>query len=94
MMPAGDLRDVRLSSKRAQIIIVTKCKSNINDEERHEIATELKILPDQHLFFSEILYSVPYHIFNKSQYFKIQITMGSHHQSSVTADFSIARPQP
>lgn len=29
MMPAGDLRDVRLSSKRAQIIIVTKCKTGL-----------------------------------------------------------------
>ena len=68
MMPAGDLRDVRLSSKRAQIIIVTKCKTDINVEEKNAIEKELKLMPHQTLFFSDILYTTPYHIFNKSQY--------------------------
>ncbi len=68
MMPAGDLRDVRLSSKRAQIIIVTKCKNDISEEEKNTIAVELKILAHQNLFFSEILYAAPYHIFNKRKY--------------------------
>ena len=68
MMPAGDLRDVRLSSKRAQIIIVTKCKTGIDEHEKKLIAKELKLLSHQNLFFSEILYSAPSHIFNKSNY--------------------------
>ena len=68
MMPAGDLRDVRLSSKRAQIIIVTKCKTGIDEQEKKLIAKELKLLSHQNLFFSEILYSAPCHIFNKSSY--------------------------
>ncbi len=74
MMPAGDLRDVRLSSKRAQIIIVTKCKHDINEDEKNAITNELKILSHQNLFFSENLYSAPYHIFNKSQYDMTQST--------------------
>jgi tetraacyldisaccharide 4'-kinase len=36
-LPTGDLRDQRKSYKRAQIIIVTKCKSNLSEEERMSI---------------------------------------------------------
>ena len=68
MMPAGDLRDVRKSSKRAEIVIVTKCNATINSEEKNEIRRELKLLPHQQLFFSQISYASPYHIFNKSIY--------------------------
>lgn len=65
MMPAGDLRDVKRSSKRAEIIIVTKCKTGIDENEKETITNELNLLPQQQLFFSEILYAEPYHIFNK-----------------------------
>ena len=68
MMPAGDLRDVRLSAKRAEIIIVTKCPEAVDEEKRKSIEKELNLLPAQHLFFSEILYDAPYHIFNKRKY--------------------------
>ncbi len=34
ILPAGDLRDVRSSSKRADIIVVTKCKPDLDEEER------------------------------------------------------------
>ena len=68
MMPAGDLRDVRLSAKRAEIIIVTKCPSTIAEKERGSIEKGLNVQPNQKLFFSEILYDSPYHIFNKKKY--------------------------
>ena len=68
MMPAGDLRDVRLSAKRAEIIIVTKCPSTIAEKERSSIEKGLNVQPNQKLFFSEILYDAPYHIFNKKKY--------------------------
>ena len=68
MMPAGDLRDQRSSSKRADIIIVTKCKKGIAEIEKKTITKELNLLPHQQLFFSEILYAEPYHIFNKKLY--------------------------
>jgi tetraacyldisaccharide 4'-kinase len=63
MLPAGDLRDVRASRKRADIIIVTKCKSDLNEEEKNEIESELKLFPYQKIFFTEILYAKPYHLF-------------------------------
>jgi tetraacyldisaccharide 4'-kinase len=63
MLPAGDLRDVKTSRKRADIIIVTKCKSDLNEDEKNEIEAELTLLPHQRIFFTEILYSKPYHLF-------------------------------
>ena len=68
MMPAGDLRDIRASSKRAQIIIVTKCKSGLTVTDKETIKKQLKILPGQKIFFTEILYAAPYHLFTKELY--------------------------
>jgi tetraacyldisaccharide 4'-kinase len=66
MMPAGDLRDVKSSRKRADIIVVTKCRANLPVSEKEAIEKSLDILPHQKLFFTEILYAPPYHLFNKS----------------------------
>ncbi len=65
LLPAGDLRDIRSSSKRADIIVVTKCKTDLGEDERKSIIAELKPTADQKLYFSEIVYSQPYHLFNK-----------------------------
>jgi tetraacyldisaccharide 4'-kinase len=67
MLPAGDLRDVKTSSKRADIIVVTKCKSDLTETEKNDIVTELKPLPNQQVFFTEILYAAPYHLFTNEQ---------------------------
>ncbi len=45
ILPAGNLRDVKSSYKRADIIIVTKCKSHLTEEEKNEIISEIKPLP-------------------------------------------------
>ncbi len=66
MLPTGDLRDVKSSSKRAQIIIVTKCNADLSIEEKESLIHELQPLPHQKVYFTEITYSRPYHLFNKS----------------------------
>jgi tetraacyldisaccharide 4'-kinase len=65
MMPAGDLRDVRLSSKRADIIIVTKCPK-LTEEEKENLRREINPSSTQQLFFTEIVYAKPYHLFTKA----------------------------
>jgi tetraacyldisaccharide 4'-kinase len=65
-LPAGDLRDVRASAKRAQIIVVTKCKY-LSEEERQEIIEELDPKPHQKVYFTEIQYGKPYHLFLKKE---------------------------
>jgi tetraacyldisaccharide 4'-kinase len=67
MLPAGDLRDVKASRKRADIIIVTKCKSDLSEEEKNDIRKELKLLAHQKIFFTEILYAKPYHLFTQER---------------------------
>lgn len=67
LLPAGDLRDIKKSAARAQFIIVTKCKHNLSEEERDLIVSELRPAPHQQVFFTEILYTHPYHLFTKTE---------------------------
>ncbi len=69
LLPAGDLRDIKSSSKRAEIIIVTKCKSNLTENEKQNIIKELDPLPHQKIYFTKIEYGSPYHLFSKEKRF-------------------------
>ena len=68
LLPAGDLRDTRQSASRAQIIIVTKCKSELSSQKRDLIINELRLKSNQAVFFTEIVYGQPYHLFSKENY--------------------------
>ncbi len=69
-LPTGDLRDEKSSYKRADIIVVTKCKPDLSEEERMRILKEINPLAHQRVFFSTIVYGVPYHILrNEEPYF-------------------------
>jgi len=61
-LPTGDLRDSPGSYKRADLIVVTKCKDSLSEAERNDIVAEIKPLPHQQVFFSSIQYGAPYHI--------------------------------
>lgn len=66
-VPAGDLRDIKSSSKRAEILVVTKCKSNITEEERLSITMEVSPQRNQQVFFTDVVYGDAYHLFNLSK---------------------------
>jgi tetraacyldisaccharide 4'-kinase len=61
-LPSGDLRDARSSNRRADIIVVTKCRDDLSENERQAIAVELDPSPRQKIFFTSIRYGQPYHI--------------------------------
>ncbi len=61
-LPSGDLRDARSSSRRADIIVVTKCRDDLSEDERRSIAIEIDPKPRQEIFFTSIRYDQPYHI--------------------------------
>ena len=63
MMPAGDLRDVKQSMKRAHIIVVTKCRPDFSVAEKEQVISEINPLPHQRVFFTSIVYGQPYHLF-------------------------------
>ena len=55
-LPTGNLRESRSGAKRANVIIVTKCPSDISMESRNEITKKLHIESHQQLFFTSIAY--------------------------------------
>ncbi len=50
-LPTGDLRDSKASYKRADILVVTKCKPDIDENEKQRIKKELNPLPNQGVVF-------------------------------------------
>ncbi|MBC7934418.1 MAG: tetraacyldisaccharide 4'-kinase [Rhizobacter sp.] len=87
MLPAGDLRDVRSSIKRADCIVVTKCKSDLNQAERAAIIKEIRPTEKQTIYFTEIIYDRPYHLFTKEK-----INLGA--DADVLLVCGIANPKP
>ncbi len=87
MLPSGDLRDIKSSSKRADIIVVTKCKSNLTKVESANIVAEIKPISNQKVFFSEILYAEPYHLFT-------QMPASIEESNDVLLIVGIANPKP
>jgi tetraacyldisaccharide 4'-kinase len=63
-LPTGDLRDEWKSAHRAQVIIVTKCPADLNQDKKYKILRSLKPKPHQRVYFTTIEYGTPYHIYN------------------------------
>jgi len=66
-LPTGDLRDVKSSYKRAQILVVSKCKPGLTAMEKEKIIDEINPLTGQKIFFTAIDYSQPYHFVSKKE---------------------------
>ena len=86
-LPTGDLRDLKSGYKRADIIVVTKCKFEMTEEEADKIRKEVQPQPKQQLFFASIQYGNPYHITNFTP-FELDIN------TEVLLVTGIASPQP
>jgi tetraacyldisaccharide 4'-kinase len=55
-LPAGSLREWKSGSKRAEIIMVTKCPDDFKPIDMRVIESDLKPETNQHLFFSRYVY--------------------------------------
>lgn len=87
-LPTGDLRDIKSSYKRAEIIIVTKSEPDLSLEEREKIIKEIRPLPHQQVFFTTIRYGLPYHILKRENHAVINET------TEVLLVTGIANPRP
>jgi len=87
-LPTGDLRDLKSSYKRAEIIIVTKCDPFLNEKEKQKIIEEIRPLDRQHIFFTANQYPSPYHIIR--HYETISFLPGM----EILLVTGIANPQP
>jgi tetraacyldisaccharide 4'-kinase len=86
-LPTGDLRDLKESYKRAEIIVVTKCRNELTGEEKSKIINEIKPLPGQQIFFTAIEYGETYHI-------KAKRTSSLSEKKEVLLVTGIANPGP
>lgn len=66
-LPTGDLRDTKASYKRADIIVVTKCRQDMSEDERQSVIKEINPLAHQKVFFTAIEYGMPYHIVSNEE---------------------------
>jgi tetraacyldisaccharide 4'-kinase len=56
MLPTGNLRESRSGVQRANVVIVTKCPSGLSLDAQNKIKKELRLSPNQSLFFTFIEY--------------------------------------
>lgn len=64
VIPYGRLREYRKGYKRASYIVVTKCPP-LSEKQKQDFVFKLKPLSYQKIFFSNIVYKLPYHIKDK-----------------------------
>lgn len=83
--PTGDLRDQKLSAKRADIIVVTKCPVTLSLSEKEKIIKRLTIYCPT-IFFTTIEYGVPYHIITKN-------TMPLNAKAEILLVYGVANPK-
>lgn len=86
LFPSGYLREYRAGAKRADVIIVTKCKPNLSPAEANQIKEAIKPKAYQHVFFSSLSYSEPLPIFGSTQNYN--------KNTSILAFASVANPTP
>jgi len=67
-LPTGDLRDLKSEYKRAEVIVVTKCKPDLTVHEKEKITREIGLQNGQSIFFAAIEYGQPYHILNHTRF--------------------------
>lgn len=87
-LPTGTLRDAKSQAKRANLIVVTKCPSNLSDESIRDIRSRLKPADYQEVLFCALEYSA-----------SVQGRAGIHQfnelkSSPVTVVTGIADPEP
>ena len=86
-LPTGDLRDLKGSYKRAEVIVVTKCKPDITEAEKQKVIKEIQPVPGQQIFFAAIQYGEMYHISSSE-------TITISEKAEVLLVTGIANPRP
>jgi tetraacyldisaccharide 4'-kinase len=56
LLPVGRMRDIKSSAVRAQVIIVTKCPSDLSSGEQQDIIKAIRPRTHQRVFFTKLVY--------------------------------------
>ena len=87
-LPTGNLRDTISSSKRADLIVVTKCPPDLDIENQLRITRELKPTKDQRVLFCSLEYDI--NLKGKKE----KISLDRLQNKEVTLVTGIANPKP
>ncbi len=60
-LPTGNLRDSKREAKRADVIVVTKCPSNISNEQQKQLRDKIRPNANQQLLFSCLVNDAGFH---------------------------------
>lgn len=63
LLPWGRLRDLPSRIRKAHAVVVTKCPSELSDEEKENWRSRLRLTPEQPLFFTTLQYERPQPVF-------------------------------
>lgn len=88
ILPYGNLRECKNESRRADIIIVSKCPRDMTPAERTTIINEVRPLPHQRLFFTTMEYGAAYPLFGEGHAKKMEKS------DKVLMLTAIANPRP
>ena len=88
LFPAGTLRDVKSSAKRANIIVVSKSPKNLEEAEKQRITKKMRPKTHQQVFFSYLEYAPLEPLNEKAK------TISAENADSVLAFCGIANPKP
>ncbi len=72
LLPSGRLREWRAAYRRADLLVVSKCPPQLQDEDRQRLIDQIKPFPNQQIFFSYYRYLFPYYIYRPD--YRIRLT--------------------
>lgn len=88
ILPYGNLRESKKEAKRADIIIISKCPPEMNNEEKESLREKIKLRPHQRLFFTTMEYGEYYPLFKDDSH------NVNANEVSVLVVSAIANPKP
>lgn len=88
LLPAGNLRDLRVQARRAQAIVITKCPISISLQEKTLIHQKVERYSKSPVYFASIAYSEM--VFNRDN----KVALSSLKNKELTVVTGIANPQP
>lgn len=94
MLPFGNLREYRSNSRRADIILVTKCPKNLNALQRRLICKEIGKATFQSLYFTTFSYRTPRPVFGNHNTAGAGLDLAKCSECDVVMVTGIANPGP
>lgn len=86
ILPTGTLRESKRAYKRGDVIIVSKCPADMQEQEAKSIEQQIQPLAHQSVFFTKIFYESAYNLYTRD---KVSLS-----GKNVILVCGIAKPQP